>query len=194
MFESYDGRHPVTEIAVCNADGDEVALWQDDELRMRLATGDMLEALELCVDCLTDLARLDDGTPSISALDRARAAIARAKSDIAAAVTGTARPLPPDPEKMNGNRVEWAAAALRHFQCTTGCDYEDSLGDLLCDLIYWSDRNNFDFEAALLRARGHHAAEAARGRPCRAAVARGGGSPGGGWHGPMKRERATGGR
>ena len=42
------------------------------------AHGDMLEALELCVDCLADLARLDDGTPSISALDMARAAIAKA--------------------------------------------------------------------------------------------------------------------
>ena len=39
----------------------------------------MLAALELCVDCLADLARLDDGTPSMSALDQARAAIAKAK-------------------------------------------------------------------------------------------------------------------
>jgi len=161
MFESYDGGHPVNEIAVRDADGGAVALWQDDDLRVRLAAGDMLEALELCVDCLADLARLDDGTPSISALDRARAAIARAKPDTAAAVTGPARPLPPDPEQTNADRAEWAAAALRHFQCTTGCDYEDSLGDLLCDLIHWSDRSNFDFEAALLRARGHHAAETA---------------------------------
>jgi hypothetical protein len=42
------------------------------------AHSDMLEALELCVDCLADLARLDDGTPSISALNMARAAIAKA--------------------------------------------------------------------------------------------------------------------
>jgi hypothetical protein len=42
------------------------------------AHDDMLEALELCVDCLADLARLDDGTPSISALDKVRAAIAKA--------------------------------------------------------------------------------------------------------------------
>jgi hypothetical protein len=31
-----------------------------------------------------------------------------------------AQRLPPDPEKMNNDRAEWAAAALRHFQCTTG--------------------------------------------------------------------------
>jgi hypothetical protein len=64
---------------------------------------------------------------------------------------------------MNGDRAEWAAAALRQFQRATGCDYEDSLGDLLCDLMHWSDRNNFDFEAALCRARGHYEAETAGG-------------------------------
>ena len=165
IFERYDGGHPVNEIAVRDMNGNQVALWQDDELRLRLAAGDMLEALELCVDCLADLARLDDGTPSISALNQARAAIARAKPEtVAAAIVGTAQPLPPDPEKLNGDRAEWAAAALRQFQCATGCDYEDSLGDLLCDLMHWSDRNNFDFEAALCRARGHYEAETAGGQ------------------------------
>jgi len=67
--------------------------------------------------------------------------------------------LPLDPEQMNDDRAEWAAAALRHFQCITGADYDDALGDLLCDLIHWSDRNEFDFDAALLRARLHYAAE-----------------------------------
>ena len=63
IFERYDDGHPVNEIALRDADGNQVALWQDDDLRLRLAAGDMLEALELCVDCLADLARLDDGTP-----------------------------------------------------------------------------------------------------------------------------------
>ena len=35
----------------------------------------------------------------------------------------------------------------------TGTDLEDSLGDLLCDLMHWSDRNQFDFDLALDRAR-----------------------------------------
>jgi hypothetical protein len=60
---------------------------------------------------------------------------------------------------MNNDRAEWAAAALRHFQCITGTDYEDALGDLLGDLMHWCDRNNFDFELALNRARGHYEAE-----------------------------------
>jgi hypothetical protein len=65
----------------------------------------------------------------------------------------TPKTLPPDPDQANGDRTGWAASALRQFQCATGCDYEDSLGDLLCDLMHWSNRNNFDFEAALCRAR-----------------------------------------
>jgi len=67
--------------------------------------------------------------------------------------------LPPDPENMNDDRAEWAAASLRHFQCTTGADYDDALTDLLCDLMHWSDRNDFDFDAALSRARMHYDAE-----------------------------------
>jgi hypothetical protein len=46
--------------------------------RLIKAAPDMLEALELCQEVLTELARVDDGTPSISALNAARAAIAKA--------------------------------------------------------------------------------------------------------------------
>jgi hypothetical protein len=38
---------------------------------------------------------------------------------------------------------------------------KSSLGDLLCDLMHWADRNNFDFEVALIRAQGHYEAERA---------------------------------
>ena len=38
-------------------------------------------------------------------------------------------------------------------------DLEDSLGDLLCDILHWCDRNNFDFDHALDRARGHYKEE-----------------------------------
>jgi hypothetical protein len=38
----------------------------------------MFEALELCENALADLARLDDGTPSVSALNAARQALAKA--------------------------------------------------------------------------------------------------------------------
>jgi hypothetical protein len=62
---------------------------------------------------------------------------------------------------MNADRAKWAQAALRAFRKATGADAEEALGDLLCDLMHWSDRNNFDFEAALDRARMHYEAETA---------------------------------
>jgi hypothetical protein len=40
---------------------------------------ELVEALRLCEDALSSLARLDDGTPSVSALNAARALIARAE-------------------------------------------------------------------------------------------------------------------
>jgi len=79
IFQSYDGGHPSTRslcatpaavrsrcgrTTICACVSQPAICWMQ---------------LELCADCLADLARLDDGTPSISALDQARAAIARAK-------------------------------------------------------------------------------------------------------------------
>lgn len=52
-----------------------------------------------------------------------------------------------------------AATALAAFRQETGSDREDSLGDLLCDLMHWADVHNFDFEAALFRARCHYREE-----------------------------------
>ena len=59
----------------------------------------------------------------------------------------------------NKDRAEWAAAALRHYQSLTGSPDEDSLGDLLDDLMHYAHANNYDFKAALDRARGHYAEE-----------------------------------
>lgn len=78
-FEPYGDRQPVNYITIRDQDGNDRAEWQADDLRLELAAADLLEALELCEDVLADLARLDDGTPSISALNLARAAIAKAK-------------------------------------------------------------------------------------------------------------------
>ena len=78
-FESYDGGSAVDEIEICTDEEDELAVWRDDDLRLRLAARDLLDALELCEDVLSEFARLDDGTPSISALHAARDAIAKAK-------------------------------------------------------------------------------------------------------------------
>jgi len=67
--------------------------------------------------------------------------------------------LPPDPDGLNDDRAHWASAALHCFQRETGTDDDDALCDLLCDLMHWSDRNYFDFDAALFRARMHYDAE-----------------------------------
>lgn len=53
----------------------------------------------------------------------------------------------------NLDRANWADKAVHAFREQTACDYEDSLGDLLCDLMHWADARNFDFDAALDRAR-----------------------------------------
>jgi hypothetical protein len=61
----------------------------------------------------------------------------------------------------NLDRAKWAHKAIHAFRKATGCDYEDSLGDLIADLMHWADAQNFDFEAALDRARHHYEAEQA---------------------------------
>jgi hypothetical protein len=67
--------------------------------------------------------------------------------------------LPPDPDGMNDDRSAWAGTALALFMQLTGTEHEDALGDLLADLMHWADRNQYDFDAALERARGHYEAE-----------------------------------
>lgn len=69
---------------------------------------------------------------------------------------------PIDIDGQNEQRGRWAKAALQMFMDQTGVDYGDALGDLICDLLHLSDREPFDFEAALERARGHYAAETGR--------------------------------
>jgi hypothetical protein len=67
--------------------------------------------------------------------------------------------LPPDPECQNDDRAEWAGSALRHFQSTTGCEFDEALPDLLADLQHWCDRNDIDFQKALETARDHYTEE-----------------------------------
>ena len=52
--------------------------WRDDD-DFIAAFSEMFDALELCVDALAELSRLDDGTCSVSALIRAREALAKAR-------------------------------------------------------------------------------------------------------------------
>lgn len=67
--------------------------------------------------------------------------------------------LPADPDGKNEDRAAWAGAALAKFMELTETDLEDAVGDLLTDLMHWSYRNNYDFDAALDRARFHYESE-----------------------------------
>jgi hypothetical protein len=63
---------------------------------------------------------------------------------------------------MNNERAKWARKALGNFSEITGCDKEDALSDLLCNLMHMCDRESgqgFDFEEALDRARRNYQAE-----------------------------------
>lgn len=67
--------------------------------------------------------------------------------------------LPADPDGMNETRASCAQAAIDAFRDATGTDEGDALPDLLCNLMHWADRNPFDFDAMMIRAREHYASE-----------------------------------
>jgi hypothetical protein len=56
-FESYDSGMSVNEIAISDADGNECAVWLDDDLRLRFAAQDLLSALEQAMAALNTAPR-----------------------------------------------------------------------------------------------------------------------------------------
>ena len=72
MFESYSDGMPVNEIVIQDPDDNELAVWLDDDMRLRLAAGDLLEAAEAVV------ARWERGDLAAAVRDL-DAAIAKAK-------------------------------------------------------------------------------------------------------------------
>ena len=57
--------------------------------------------------------------------------------------------------EANGSRAAWAQRAIQAFESETSCDREDSLCDLLCDLMHFAAQGQFDFDRELSRAQGH---------------------------------------
>jgi len=52
--------------------------------------------------------------------------------------------LPPDPDNMNEERAAWAGACIQAMSDMTGCEPgQEALGDLVCNLFHWGDRNGF---------------------------------------------------
>jgi hypothetical protein len=72
---------PDDNIVHCDVPLDDCFLRYGGEPERRLcdSAAEMLRVLELCQDVLSDLSRLDDGTPSVSVLNAARNVIAKAK-------------------------------------------------------------------------------------------------------------------
>ena len=83
-FEPYDGGMPVNEIAVIDDDYEQVALWLDDDLRLRLAAQDLLDALEeLVARDRAEAAESGFTDNEMTWLEDARRAIAKAKGGAA---------------------------------------------------------------------------------------------------------------
>lgn len=68
-------------------------------------------------------------------------------------------------EPTNRERATWARTALKSFTRDTKCDYEDGIGDLLCDLMHFANLYGFDFETELTRARRHYRSETSIDQP-----------------------------
>ncbi|ODR99305.1 hypothetical protein AUC68_04740 [Methyloceanibacter methanicus] len=69
--------------------------------------------------------------------------------------------LPPNPDGQNNRRAAFAETALAAYMRNNAVDPDSCLADLLCDLMHWSDRNDFNFADELLRAQGNYDAETA---------------------------------
>jgi hypothetical protein len=66
----------------------------------------------------------------------------------------------PDLEELNDDRALWAETALAAFVEQTGCNRDDALPDLLCDLMHWCDRTGVPFAEQLTKAEWHYRVEA----------------------------------
>ena len=81
QFDNFEGDLPLDEIVISSDTEDQLAVWESDDLRLRLAAPALLAALEYCERVLRDHEQYDDGEGSAEseAAVMARAAIAAAK-------------------------------------------------------------------------------------------------------------------
>lgn len=59
----------------------------------------------------------------------------------------------------NKDRAAWAHDAILDLCAATGCDLDDGLADLLCDLMHWASLMGRNFDKALDQAQMHFDAE-----------------------------------
>ena len=67
--------------------------------------------------------------------------------------------LPPDPDGQNGDRSDWADAAIQAFRAMCGTDPEDAVADLLVDMRHYCDRHGYNWIAEYDRSQMHYEAE-----------------------------------
>jgi hypothetical protein len=84
-FAAYDDGMPVNEIEIAGPEGDELALWRDDDTWRRVAAHDMLEALQAIFKWWTETPAFGDGEDEMPAeiFDAMCFAIAKAKGGAA---------------------------------------------------------------------------------------------------------------
>ena len=70
--------------------------------------------------------------------------------------------LPEDPAADTERRADRGRELLERYMALTGTDEDAALGDLLADLRYLADRDNYDYELADARAESYHAEETAQ--------------------------------
>ncbi len=71
----------------------------------------------------------------------------------------SARPSRRRVKSWNRKRADWARVAVDAFIEEVRTDEQDVLCDLLCDLMHLADREGWNFESQLDRARFHYGAE-----------------------------------
>jgi hypothetical protein len=81
QFDPYQGPLPLDEIDISGPEGDQLAVWQSDDMRLRLSAQELFNALVCCERVLRDHEQYDDEGDSAEseAAVMARAAIAKAK-------------------------------------------------------------------------------------------------------------------
>ncbi len=80
-FDNFEGDLPLDEIVISSDTEDQLAGWESDDLRLRLAAPELLKVLEYCERVLRDHEQYDseEGSAESEAAVMARAAIAKAK-------------------------------------------------------------------------------------------------------------------
>jgi hypothetical protein len=74
---------PINEIEVCDDEHNSLAVWLDDDMRLRLAAQDLRDAVEFCAMTLYDLEASERKGYIAEAIRLAQAALAKAKGGAA---------------------------------------------------------------------------------------------------------------